>query len=138
MEDLIAPIFLIVFGGIFASVGYYIFNSNRKIEQNGIKTRAKIIDFVENRSRDSDGHVDVSHYPVVTFQDKGIDVTQQLNTSGNPKTINQIIEIFYLREGDDYKIVINSNFWKTIFPMIFFIIGIIVLSIGVILLKNKL
>ena len=90
MENLNGAIVFLIVGGGFLYAGFYIRNSNRRIQTSGIKTRAKIIDFIEERSKDADGESHIYHFPVVRFTDKnGIETTQKLNSSENPKRINQ-------------------------------------------------
>ena len=138
MGNLIGNIVFLIVGGGFLYAGFYIRNSNRRIQANGIKTRAKIVDFVEEESEDTDGYSNTYHYPIVRFIDKnGIETTQKLNSSSNPKKINQPIEIIYLKKDSEYEIMINSEFWKTYFPMIFIIGGFLFFGIGILWLINK-
>ena len=138
MGNLIGNIVFLIVGGGFLYAGFYIRNSNRRIQANGIKTRAKIVDFVEEESEDTDGYSNTYHYPIVRFIDKnGIETTQKLNSSSNPKKINQHIEIIYLKKDSEYEIMINSEFWKTYFPMIFIIGGFLFFGIGILWLINK-
>ena len=67
----------------------------------------------------------------------GIVTTQKLDSSENPKRINELIDIIYLKKGNEYQIMINSEFWKTYFPMIFIIAGFLFSGIGIIWLTNK-
>ncbi|GAA3655981.1 DUF3592 domain-containing protein [Flavivirga jejuensis] len=132
-----AFVFLIVGGG-FLFAGFYMRNSNRRIQANGIKTKAKIIDFAEERSKDTDGYSQVHHFPIVRFKDRnGIETTQKLDTSANPKRINERIDIIYLKKENEYEIMINTEFWKTYFPLIFIIGGFIFSGGGIIWLINK-
>lgn len=138
MENLIGNIVFLIVGGGFLYAGFYIRNSNLRIQANGIKTRAKIVDFVEEESKDADGYSNTYHYPIVRFTDKdGIETTQKLNSSSNPKKINQPIEIIYLKKDNKYEIMINSEFWKTYFLMIFIIGGFLFSGIGIVWLINK-
>ena len=138
MENLIGRIIFLIVGGGFLYAGFYVRNSNRRIQTSGIKTKAKIIDFVEERSRDTDGDSHIYHFPVVRFTDKnGIETTQKLDSSANPKRINEPIDIIYLKKDNEYEIMINNEFWKTYFPMIFIVGGFIFSGIGIVWLINK-
>ncbi|WMI64796.1 DUF3592 domain-containing protein [Aestuariibaculum sp. YM273] len=138
MENLIGAIVFLIVGGGFLYAGFYVRNSNRRIQTSGIKTRAKIIDFIEERSKDADGDSQIYHFPVVRFTDKnGIETTQKLDSSANPKRINQPIDIIYLKKDNEYEIIINSEFWKTYFPMIFIVSGFLFSGIGIVWLINK-
>lgn len=137
-EEFIGAFVFLTVGSGFLFVGFYMRNSNRRIQANGIKTKAKIIDFVEEHSKDSDGYSQSYHFPIVKFTDKnGIETTQKLDSSANPKRINQPIDIIYLKKENEYEIMINSEFWKTYFPMIFIIGGFLFSGIGIVWLINK-
>lgn len=138
MENFIGAIVFLIVGGAFLYAGFYVWNSNRRIQTCGIKTKAKIIDFIEERSKDADGDSYTYHFPVVRFTDKnGIETTQKLDSSANPKQINEPIDIIYLKKDNEYEIMINSEFWKTYFPMIFIVGGFLFSGIGIVWLINK-
>lgn len=138
MENLIGAIVFLIVGGGFLYAGFYVRNSNRRIQTSGIKTKAKIIDFIEERSKDADGDSHIYHFPVVRFTDKnGIETTQKLDSSANPKRINEPIDIIYLKKDKEYEIMINNEFWKTYFPMIFIVGGFLFSGIGIVWLINK-
>ena len=140
-NEYIGTVIFLVLGSGFLFAGYFIRNSNRKIQANGIKTKAKIIDFVKTRSMDEGQDISfLYHYfPIVRFTDRnGIEITQKSNWSANPKRINEIIDIMYLKEGNKYEIMINSDSHKEYFPMVFIISGFLFLGIGIICLTNNL
>ena len=138
MENLIGAFVFLIVGCGFLYAGYYVWNSNRRIQANGIQTKAKIVDFVEERSKDADGDSYVYHFPIVSFTDlNGIETTRKLDSSENPKRINELIDIIYLKKENEYEIMINSEFWKTYFPMIFIIGGFLFSGIGIVWLINK-
>ena len=138
MENLIGAIVFLIIGGGFLYAGFYVWNSNRRIQRSGIKTKGKIIDFIEERNKDADGNSHIYHFPVVRFRDKnGIETTQKLDSSANPKRINEPIDIIYLKKDNEYEIMINSEFWKTYFPMIFIVGGFLFSGIGILWLINK-
>ncbi|MCP4115726.1 MAG: DUF3592 domain-containing protein [Desulfobacteraceae bacterium] len=138
MENLIGAIVFLIIGGGFLYAGFYVWNSNRRIQRSGIKTKGKIIDFIEERNKDADGNSHIYHFPVVRFREKnGIETTQKLDSSANPKRINEPIDIIYLKKDNEYEIMINSEFWKTYFPMIFIVGGFLFSGIGILWLINK-
>jgi len=138
MENLIGAIVFLIVGGGFLYAGFYVQNSNSRIQTSGIKTKAKIIDFIEERSKDADGNSHIHHFPIVRFTDKnGIETTQKLDSSANPKRINEPIDIIYLKKNNECEIMINSEFWKTYFPMIFIIGGFLFSGIGIVWLINR-
>jgi len=137
-EEYIGAVVFLIVGSGFLFAGYSVRNSNHRIQTSGIKTKAKIIDFVEERSKDSDGYSQVYHFPIVRFKDKnGIETTQKLDSSANPKRINELIDIMYLKKDNEYEIMINSDFWKKYFPLILIIGGFLFSGIGIIWLINK-
>ena len=138
MENLIGAIVFLIVGGGFLYAGFYVWNSNRRIQRSGIKTKGKIIDFIEERNKDADGNSHIYHFPVVRFREKnGIETTQKLDSSANPKRINEPIDIIYLKKDNEYEIMINSEFWKTYFPKIFIVGGFLFSGIGILWLINK-
>ncbi|WP_242134275.1 DUF3592 domain-containing protein [Aestuariivivens marinum] len=138
MENLIGAIVFLIVGGGFLYAGYYIQNSNRRIQTKGTKAKAQIIDFVEDQIKDFDGNSHVYHFPIVKFTDKnGVEITQKLDLSEPQKRINELIDIIYLKKDNEYELIINNVFWKTYFPIIFIIGGFLFSGIGVILLINK-
>ena len=137
-EEYIGAVVFLIVGSGFLFAGYSVRNSNRRIQENGIKTKAKIIDFVEERTKDSDGYSQLHHFPIVRFTDRnGIETTQKLDSSENPKKINKLIDIMYLKKDNEYEIMINNDFWKKYFPWIFIIGGFLFLGIGIIWFINK-
>jgi len=71
------------------------------------------------------------------LEKNGIETTQKLDSSANPKRINEPIDIIYLKKDNEYEIMINSEFWKTYFPMIFIVGGFLFSGIGILWLINK-
>ena len=77
-EEFIGVFVFLTVGSGFLFAGFYMRNSNRRIQTNGVKTKAKIIDFVEEHSKDSDGYSQSYYFPIVKFTDKnGIETTQK-------------------------------------------------------------
>ena len=137
-EEFIGAFVFLIIGSGFLFAGFYIRNSNRRIQSNGTKTKAKIVKFVKERSKDNDGYSQIHHFPIVRFKDQnGIETTQKLDTSANPKRINELMDIIYLKKENEYEILINSNWWKTYFPLILLIGGFLFSGIGIIWLINK-
>ncbi|GAA0728275.1 hypothetical protein GCM10009430_37270 [Aquimarina litoralis] len=124
MENLLVIAIFFIVGGVFIYIGYYFRNKNIRIESNGVKTKATIIDFVEKRSKDSDGYTSTMYYPIVKFYDtNGIEKIQELDYGTSFKSSKKNMDIIYLKKNDTYEIIINNKFWKTYFPMIFIEMG---------------
>ena len=127
MEQLLLPIVFLAVGGGFTFAGLYVWFSHRRIQKEGIRTKAKIIDFVQGDSLDTE---DEYYFPIVRFKDRsGNEITQKLTMSENLKKINQPLDIIYLKKDGEYEILINNDFWKTYFPL--------AASIGVFTLINN-
>lgn len=124
-------------GCIYA--GSSIKKHNRNMEKNGIRTKAKIIDFhiVERQSnlrRTSMRQQKVKYYyPIILFTDLNSNsITQQMpDASSVPKKINDMIDILYLKKGDKYEVIDDTTWRKSYLPTILIIIGIYFLLQGI-------
>lgn len=138
MENLIGNFVFLVVGGGFLYTGFYFRNTNRRIKANGIKTKVKIIDFIKEQIKDVDGDSYVYHFPIVIFTDRnGIETTQKLDSSDNPKRINELIDIIYLKKGNEYEIIKDNDWWEKNLPIIFIVGGFLFSGIGIVWLINK-
>jgi len=138
MENLIGDLVFLIVGGMFLFVGFYFRKSSHRIQTTGIKTKAKITGFVEEKIADADGNSNTYHFPIVRFTDRiGIETSQKLDSSENQKRINELIDIIYLKNGDEYEVMINNKFWKSYFYLIFIIGGLLFSGIGIIWLISK-
>jgi hypothetical protein len=137
-RDLLGGLVFLVVGFGFLYAGFYIRNTNSRIKTNGIKTQAKIVDFKKERTKDADGDSYEYHFPVVSFTDRnGVETTQKLDSSENPKRINELIDIIYLKKENEYEIIKDNDWWEKNLPMIFLIGGFLFSGIGIIWLINK-
>lgn len=138
MENLIGAIVFLIIGGVFFFAGFYLRKSSYRIQTTGIKTKAKIVDFVEEKITDADGYSNTYHFPIVRFTDRiGIETSQKLDSSENPKRINELLDIIYLKNGDEYEVMINNKFCKSYFYLIFIIGGLLFNGIGIVWLISK-
>ncbi len=137
-RDLLGGLIFLVVGFGFLYAGFYIRNTNSRIKANGIKTKAKIVDFKKERNKDADGDSYEYHFPIVSFTDRnGVETTQKLDSSENPKRINELIDIIYLKKENEYEIIKDNDWWEKNLPMIFLIVGFLFSGIGIIWLINK-
>ncbi|PKG42617.1 DUF3592 domain-containing protein [Psychroflexus sp. MES1-P1E] len=137
-RDLLGGLVFLVVGFGFLYAGFYIRNTNSRIKTNGIKTQAKIVDFKKERTKDADGDSYEYHFPVVSFTDRnGVETTQKLDSSENPKRINELIDIIYLKKENEYEIIKDNDWWENNLPMILLIGGFLFSGIGIIWLINK-
>jgi uncharacterized membrane protein len=110
----------------------------RNMEKNGIRTKAKIIDFhiVERRSNlrlTSMRQRKVKYYyPIILFTDLNSNsITQKMpDASSTPKKINDTIDILYLKKENEYEVISNNTWRKSYIPIIFITIGIYFLLHG--------
>ena len=137
-RDLLGGLVFLVVGCGFLYAGFYIRNTNSRINANGIKTKAKIVDFKKERNKDADGDSYEYHFPIVSFTDRnGVETTQKLDSSENPKRINELIDIIYLKKENEYEIIKDNDWWEKNLPMILLIGGFLFSGIGIIWLINK-
>jgi hypothetical protein len=137
-KDLIGGFVFLTVGGGFLFAGLYSRNRNNRILTNGVKTKAKIVDFVEQRIEDVDGGYRLCHFPIVNFIDRnGIETNQKLDFSDNPKRINKLIDIIYLKKDNEYEIIKDNDWWEENLPIICIIGGFIFSGIGILWLINK-
>jgi hypothetical protein len=137
-RDLLGGLVFLVVGFGFLYAGFYIRNTNSRIKANGIKTQAKIVDFKKERTKDVDGDSYEYHFPIVSFTDRnGVETTQKLDSSENPKRINELIDIIYLKKENEYEIIKDNDWWEKNLPMILLIGGFLFSGIGIIWLINK-
>ena len=87
----------------------------------GIKTKATIVDYVQEVSKDKK----ITYYlPVIEFKNKyGIKVTKKLDSGISSKHKSKDLEIIYIQKDDEYEILINDSIWRLYFPLGFSILG---------------
>lgn len=118
---------MVIIGIAFVFAGFNIKNYTQSIEKNGIRVKAKIVDFEIVEKRETRQEVDqiiTYHYPIVAFKDlNGNTTTQKTDSSTSSKEINDVIDIVYLKNGNGYQVMIDSNWRKSYFPICFIVIG---------------
>lgn len=124
-SNLIVLVLFSVIGVVFAAIGAYIMYRSNKIANEGIRTRAKIIDYESEVDKDMDGYETTYYYPILEFTDKnGNIVKQKTDLASTSKIQTKSIEIFYLVEDGDYNIVMNTTLFRHILPWGFMTIGV--------------
>jgi Protein of unknown function (DUF3592) len=137
-KDLLGGLVFLVVGFGFLYAGLYFRNTNSRIKTNGIKTKAKIVDFKKKRNKDANGDSYEYHFPIVNFTDRnGVETTQKLDSSENPKRINELIDIIYLKKENEYEIIKDNDWWEKNLPVILLIGGFLFSGIGIIWFINK-
>lgn len=131
----------VILGITFVFAGFYLKKYTQNIEKNGIRVKAKIVDFeiVERReTRQEIDQIITYHYPIVTFKDlNGNTTTQKADSSTNSKEINDVIDVVYLKNGNEYQTMIDSNWRKSYFPICFIIVGFYLFLNGLLSLINN-
>lgn len=119
-------------GLIFTVVGVYFYAHFRRIAKNGTRTKAKIVDYEPEVSKDSDGYRTTYYYAIIEFRDRnGHSVIHKLDHASDRKYTSDAIEIFYLFEDGEYKVVTNSNLFRNIMPWGFMVIGLFFIVIAI-------
>ena len=131
---------VLVFLGLgigFIYGGFRIRSNYNKILLNGVKTRASVVEIIQEKHKGEDGRYTTYYYPVINFTDtSGLEVTQKLTSNVRPKHTSKTLDIVYLKEAGAYKIVINSVFWQVHFPRIFMAVGVLLFVIGLVISLN--
>lgn len=130
-------ILFLIIGIGFSLVGYHLLFWNRRLEKNGIKTRAEIIDYSKENVEFSEGKKTI-YFPILKFTDRNGKVVIQKHDSGEHiKLKSGFVEIYYLKKQNEYEVLINNDGWKTYFPIGTIVFGMVFLIIGVFLfIKN--
>ena len=137
-RDKIGAFAVLSLGIAFCWIGLHIWLLNRKIKENGIKTRAKIVDFAMEKVKDIDRESHRYYFSIVRFTDRnGHQVTQKMESSANPKRIKKLMDIIYWKKDNEYEIIENNRFWNFYFPIIFITAGILLLGFGIISIINE-
>ncbi|MCH2046751.1 MAG: DUF3592 domain-containing protein [Saprospiraceae bacterium] len=130
MQRLFITAFLGLFCAVFCGSAIQVFQESNQIISNGVQVEGRV---VWNEAVDgSDG---ITYRPAVEFQlPSGEQHIASPSSSSNPASysIGDPIHIAYIPDNPD-KIIINSYFWRYIFPGIFFLIGLFTgfLSLGI-------
>lgn len=134
------------FGGGFIYGGFYMRNYSKNIEKNGIKTKAKIVDFeiveVKRRNRSNspgrDQYEKIKlYFPIVVFKDQNRnEITHKVDSNTNFKQVNDLIDVIYLNSINGYQVIIDSNWRKSHFSIIIIIIGFYFFLTGLLALIN--
>lgn len=128
--SIFAIIVLSLVGVAFSVGGFFMYKNDRKIRTEGRKTKAKVVDILEEYSQDGK-----SYRLVVEFTNyRGKIVKQKLNYASGFKPKQSVpypMDIFYLESGDQIKILpVNSKFLFAL-SFIFFSVGLLCLAIVV-------
>lgn len=130
--------FFFTIGGLLIYLGYKLNKENDVILTNGVKTKAKVINFIKDQYISNKGHINVYYYPVIRFTDVNqLEVSQQLDISISRKFMNQFISIKYLKKDDGYDIILDkkNELFKIYYA--FYLLGALFLFIAFYFYINK-
>ncbi|WP_299315987.1 DUF3592 domain-containing protein [uncultured Aquimarina sp.] len=134
-------IILSTIGILFFGIGIYLKKDVRNFKKNGTKTNAEIISYVKEISEFKNEKT-TYYYPRFRFKNtdgKLIEKTHSSGLTNRPtKPIPERKEIYYLKNENEYEILINSKLWTSIIPNAVMIFGLLFLIsiITVIILRD--
>jgi len=123
---------LAIFGFIIFGIGLYTLDRDYRAKKYGQRTRGIVIDIEEETSDDSFDDVPSPVYRlIVNFRDnrankitKKLDFASSIPPNRKPP---YKVTIYYLKEGDDYIVVLAKNIAKIIFSYAMIITGLLIL-----------
>ena len=120
-------IITLLIGLVFSVVGAYLFQRNQRIYYTGTHVKAKIVGYDTHYS---DG--ETMYSPIIQFNNQEKEeVIDTLGSSSGGQEESDEIAVTYLKKENKYEYVRDSIGWRIIFPSVFFVLGCIVLYIGI-------
>ena len=130
--SIIATVILSALGIVFSVAGFYILRNFKHIRNHGKRTKAKVVDILEEHSNDGK-----SFRLVVEFTSiNGEIIKQELNYSTGfkpKKALPYPLEIFYLEENESIKILPANSSFQFILSILFMLVG--MACIGILVLE---
>ena len=130
-NNILTPLIVVFVGILFIGIGMFLRRRVQKIQSQGTRVTAEIISYIKKESQDIDGFATTYYYPLIRFKTKDSTVVEQVHSSGlsikPKKTLPNKKEIYYLKNGNKYDILINSRLWTSLFPNVFVVLGILFL-----------
>lgn len=133
-------IFLMLFGALFVGIGFFVWQDNRSFVSKAATAEGIVVEMRSRTSRDSDGDVSTTYYPVVRFQPEfGEPITFAANFSTNPPEyrVEDRVTVYY-NPSDPTDARLSSAGLSVWLPLIFgivggvaFVVGLIVLLVGI-------
>tara|TARA_R110002073_G_scaffold15953_2_gene62083 strand:+ start:14053 stop:14511 length:459 start_codon:yes stop_codon:yes gene_type:complete len=121
---------LSIFGFILFGIGLFTLDRDFRAKKYGKRTKGTVIDIEEEIAKDDDGDSTIYHLLIQFRDNRGNDVTKRLDFASSirpNKAPPYKITIFYLKEGDDYLVVLAKNTVKMIFAYSILVIGLLLL-----------
>ena len=107
-NGLVVPSFCLLTGAGMIYAGGNLRSSSLRVKNFGIKTKAKIIDYEIKRSGGE--NTSKSYYPIVEFTTTDNEtISHKLKLNEGSKKLNSIIDIYYLKENNEYKVIKDSK-----------------------------
>lgn len=135
MNNFIAQAILLGLGLIFGLIGYFFKKRVAKFKKFGVKTISTVVDYeteVNTEINDGVSQKSTTFYPIVEFANLKNEIIKETLTVGSTRKgeIGKKIDIYYLEKEGRYSILVDSKFLTLILPIIFYIIGAILIFFG--------
>lgn len=123
-------IFVLIGIGIIL-LGIYLYFRTKRILEEGIKTQAKIVDYVvEEKEHERGPGKDYTYWPILEFtNDKGELIRQKHNRSYSSKIHSEEVAIAYIKNKIRYEIVFLNRKDNYTLQIVLIIFGIIWVSV---------
>lgn len=125
------PTIFILIGIGIIMLGIYLYFRTKRIIEDGIKTRAKIVDyFVEEKEHERGPGKDFTYWPILEFTNKKGELVKQKHNRGYSNKIqSEEIPIAYIETKIGYEIVFLNRKDNYTLQIILIIFGIIWVSV---------
>ncbi len=117
-------IVVIIVNLIFCGIGLFLKNRVKQFKEKGYKTEAEIVKYISEVTEINKKTTTI-YYPRFKFkneQGETIEKTHDIGLSIKSK-LPKTESIYYLKDGEDYKILINSIVSTSTIPNLFLIFG---------------
>jgi hypothetical protein len=127
-------------GFFFISISLFIFSKRNYIKKKGRKTKGIIVGYETKNDDDTDYDYDIHtgksiYYPIIQFNNQNGETVKSISSTGFSIKMHKKLPvrktIFYLKEKEEYTVIIEKNIITEIFVKGSFIIGILLLIIAV-------
>ena len=136
-------IVLIIIGIIFSGIGLYLKSNVRNFKKNGTKIKAEIVSYVKEVSETRNDN-STYYYPRFRFKTIEGETVEKTHSSGltmKPKNaLPERKEIYYLKNENEFEILINSKLWTLVIPNALLIFGMLFLfsTVTILILRDYL
>ncbi len=126
-----------------SGIGLYLKSNVRNFEKNGTKITAEIVSYKKEVS-ESRNDESTYYYPRFRFKTNDGETVEKTHSSGlsiKPKNpLPERKEIYYLKNENDFEILINSKLWTFVIPNALLIFGMLFLfsTVTILILRDYL